>query len=177
MKSKWGSIPKPIGGGRNVIQANAAAAATTTAAAATTRLAASPQQSFKRDPDQYMPIANVIRIMRRVLPDHAKIADDAKETIQECVSEFIGFVTSEANQRCHREYRKTVTPDDVISAMASLGFSTYVQPLSVFLDKHRGVHSQPQVYLGPPEMGGAYFVGNKGGGEGSSDPFVHQYYK
>ncbi|CAA0832473.1 Nuclear transcription factor Y subunit B-9 [Striga hermonthica] len=141
-----------------------------------------------------MPIANVTRIMRRVLPDHAKIADDAKETIQECVSEFIGFVTSEANQRCHREYRKTVTPDDVLSAMATLGFSTYVQPLSVFLDRHRGVHSQSPAHhahtfqgyvpsrvdrssyglFGPPEMGG-YFMGNKGGEEGSSDPFVHQY--
>ncbi|GFP84115.1 nuclear transcription factor y subunit b-9 [Phtheirospermum japonicum] len=73
-----------------------------------------------------MPIANVIRIMRRVLPAHAKIADDAKETIQECVSEFISFVTSEANERY-----------DVLSAMASLGFDNYVEPLTAFLEKHR----------------------------------------
>ena len=46
-----------------------------------------------REQDRLMPIANVIRIMRRVLPSHAKISDDAKETIQECVSEYISFIT------------------------------------------------------------------------------------
>ncbi|KAG8364545.1 hypothetical protein BUALT_Bualt18G0008300 [Buddleja alternifolia] len=96
-----------------------------------------PQDSFKRDADQYMPIANIIRIMRRVLPPNARIADDAKETIQECVSEFISFITSEANERCHREYRKTITSEDVLSAMGTLGFDDYIEPLTVFLNKYR----------------------------------------
>lgn len=95
------------------------------------------QESFKRNPDQYMPIANVIRIMRRVLPPHAKIADDAKESIQECVSEFIGFITSAANERCHHEYRKTVTPEDVLTAMGTLGFESYVGPLTTYINKYR----------------------------------------
>ncbi|XP_038690652.1 nuclear transcription factor Y subunit B-9-like [Tripterygium wilfordii] len=84
-----------------------------------------------------MPIANVIRIMRRILPPHAKISDDAKETIQECVSEFISFVTSEANERCHQEQRKTITADDVLWAMGKLGFDNYTQPLSLFLQRYR----------------------------------------
>uniref|UniRef100_A0A6B2LWE7 Transcription factor CBF/NF-Y/archaeal histone domain-containing protein n=1 Tax=Arcella intermedia TaxID=1963864 RepID=A0A6B2LWE7_9EUKA len=42
-----------------------------------------------------MPIANVMRIMRKVLPKNAKISKDAKECVQECVSEFISFITSE----------------------------------------------------------------------------------
>ncbi|KAK6131088.1 hypothetical protein DH2020_035164 [Rehmannia glutinosa] len=96
-----------------------------------------PQQPFKRDVDQYMPIANVIRIMRRVLPAHAKIADDAKETIQECVSEFISFITSEANETCRGESRKTISPEDVLSAMQTLGFDNYIEPLTIFLDKYR----------------------------------------
>ena len=33
--------------------------------------------------------------MKRALPSNAKIAKDAKETVQECVSEFISFITSE----------------------------------------------------------------------------------
>ena len=33
--------------------------------------------------------------MKKALPVNAKIAKDAKETVQECVSEFIGFITSE----------------------------------------------------------------------------------
>ena len=42
-----------------------------------------------------LPIANISRIMKRTLPGNAKIAKDAKETVQECVSEFIGLITSE----------------------------------------------------------------------------------
>ncbi|KAL8038276.1 hypothetical protein ABFX02_11G095500 [Erythranthe guttata] len=95
-------------------------------------------QGFKRDADEYMPIANITRILRRILPTHAKVADDAKEAIQECVSEFISFITAEANRRCRRDYRTTVTPEDVLAAMASLGFDDYyLESLTVFLNNHR----------------------------------------
>jgi nuclear transcription Y subunit beta len=90
-----------------------------------------------REQDRLMPIANVIRIMRRVLPAHAKISDDAKETIQECVSEYISFITGEANERCQREQRKTITAEDVLWAMSRLGFDDYVEPLSVYLHRYR----------------------------------------
>ncbi|XP_012836455.1 PREDICTED: nuclear transcription factor Y subunit B-6-like [Erythranthe guttata] len=75
--------------------------------------------------------------MRRVLPAHARITDDAKEAIQECVSEFISFITTEANRRCHRDYRNTVTPEDVLATTVSLGFDDYLEPLTLFLNKHR----------------------------------------
>ncbi|KAL3839075.1 hypothetical protein ACJIZ3_023666 [Penstemon smallii] len=84
-----------------------------------------------------MSIANVIKMMRHILPPHAKIVDDAKETIQECVSELIGFIISEANEKCHREYRKILTPEDIISAMGTLGFNNYVEPLTIYLNKIR----------------------------------------
>lgn len=84
-----------------------------------------------------MPLANITRIMRGALPPHAKIADDAKESIQLCVSEFIGFVTSEANERCRHERSKIITPEDVLGAMASLGFHDYVGPLTAYLTKYR----------------------------------------
>jgi histone H3/H4 len=42
-----------------------------------------------------LPIANISRIMKTSLPDNAKIAKDAKECVQECVTEFIAFITSE----------------------------------------------------------------------------------
>ncbi|KAL7149951.1 hypothetical protein ABFS83_05G076400 [Erythranthe nasuta] len=102
------------------------------------------QQGFKRDVDQYMPIANITRIMRRVLPSHAEIADNAKEAIQEHVSEFISFVTAEANGRCHRDYRRTVTAEDVLAAMASLGLDDYLEPLTLFLNMHRAKQNSEQ---------------------------------
>ncbi|XP_042026829.1 nuclear transcription factor Y subunit B-6-like isoform X2 [Salvia splendens] len=90
-----------------------------------------------REQDRFMPIANVIRIMRKILPPHAKISDDAKETIQECVSEYISFITSEANERCQREQRKTITAEDVLWAMSKLGFDDYIEPLTVYLHRYR----------------------------------------
>ncbi len=48
-----------------------------------------------REQDRFLPIANISRIMKKALPSNAKIAKDAKETVQECVSEFISFITSE----------------------------------------------------------------------------------
>lgn len=42
--------------------------------------------------------APVARIMKNALPENAKIAKEAKECMQECVSEFISFITSEG--RC-----------------------------------------------------------------------------
>ncbi|RCV08148.1 hypothetical protein SEVIR_1G308700v4 [Setaria viridis] len=103
-----------------------------------------------REQDRLMPIANVIRIMRRVLPPHAKISDDAKETIQECVSEYISFITGEANERCQREQRKTITAEDVLWAMSRLGFDDYVDPLSVYLHRYREFEGEARGVGGLP---------------------------
>lgn len=37
-----------------------------------------------REQDRFLPIANISRIMKKSLPDNAKIAKDAKETVQVC---------------------------------------------------------------------------------------------
>jgi len=55
----------------------------------------SPRSLHVREQDRFLPIANISRIMKRGLPANGKIAKDAKEIVQECVSEFISFVTSE----------------------------------------------------------------------------------
>ena len=52
-------------------------------------------RSNVRELDRYLPIANISRIMKKALPANGKIAKDSKETVQECVSEFISFITSE----------------------------------------------------------------------------------
>lgn len=94
-------------------------------------------QPFKRSPDEYLPIPSVIKIMRQVLPPHVEILDDSKEMMQECVSEFIAFVTRAANEKCHRDSRRIIKPEDILSALGSIGFEYYVQPLTIFLKKYR----------------------------------------
>jgi len=75
--------------------------------------------------------------MKNTLPENAKIAKDSKETVQECVSEFISFITSEASDKCLQEKRKTINGDDLLWAMSTLGFDKYVEPLKVYLGKYR----------------------------------------
>uniref|UniRef100_A0A1B0CA52 Nuclear transcription factor Y subunit beta n=1 Tax=Lutzomyia longipalpis TaxID=7200 RepID=A0A1B0CA52_LUTLO len=90
-----------------------------------------------REQDRFLPIANVAKIMKRAIPDNGKIAKDARECVQECVSEFISFITSEASDRCHMEKRKTINGEDILFAMSSLGFDNYVDPLKLYLQKYR----------------------------------------
>ncbi|CAF0872273.1 unnamed protein product [Rotaria sp. Silwood1] len=90
-----------------------------------------------REQDRFLPIANVAKIMKKGVPEKGKIAKDAKETIQECVSEFISFITSEASDRCLQEKRKTINGEDILLAMLTLGFDSYVEPLRTFLTKVR----------------------------------------
>lgn len=93
--------------------------------------------SCKLEQDRFLPIANVSRIMKKSLPANAKISKEAKETVQECVSEFISFITGEASDKCQREKRKTINGDDLLWAMTTLGFENYVGSLKVYLNKYR----------------------------------------
>merc|ERR1719198_1552098 len=90
-----------------------------------------------REQDRLLPIANVSRIMKKALPNNAKIAKDSRETMQECVSEFISFITSEASDKCLQEKRKTINGDDLLWAMTALGFDNYVEPLKLYLLKYK----------------------------------------
>ncbi|KAJ0258769.1 Nuclear transcription factor Y subunit B-1 [Hirschfeldia incana] len=90
-----------------------------------------------REQDRYLPIANISRIMKKALPPNGKIGKDAKDTVQECVSEFISFITSEASDKCQKEKRKTVNGEDLLWAMATLGFEDYLEPLKVYLARYR----------------------------------------
>uniref|UniRef100_A0A9J2PMB3 Nuclear transcription factor Y subunit beta n=2 Tax=Ascaris TaxID=6251 RepID=A0A9J2PMB3_ASCLU len=87
--------------------------------------------------DRFLPIANISRLMKNVIPSTGKVAKDAKECVQECVSEFISFLTSEASDRCVYEKRKTITGEDLLGALNSLGFENYVDPLANYIKKYR----------------------------------------
>lgn len=120
-----------------------------------------------REQDRFLPIANVSRIMKKALPANAKISKDAKETVQECVSEFISFVTGEASDKCQREKRKTINGDDLLWAMTTLGFEEYVEPLKVYLAKYREMEGE--------RTGGAAGGGrDDGGGGGGVQGWAHQ---
>lgn len=100
-------------------------------------LAASSPDIELREQDRWLPIANVARLMKNTLPTTAKVSKDAKECMQECVSEFISFITSEASDKCVREKRKTINGEDILYLMHDLGFENYAEVLKIYLAKYR----------------------------------------
>ncbi|KAF2580962.1 hypothetical protein F2Q70_00008599, partial [Brassica cretica] len=101
-----------------------------------------------REQDRYLPIANISRIMKRALLPNGKIGKDAKDTVQECVSEFISeyvicfssislWKHAEASDKCQKEKRKTVNGEDLLWAMRTLGFEDYLEPLKLYLARYR----------------------------------------
>eukprot|EP00262_Sarcandra_glabra_P002094 TRINITY_DN1234_c0_g1_i2.p1 TRINITY_DN1234_c0_g1~~TRINITY_DN1234_c0_g1_i2.p1 ORF type:complete len:155 (-),score=25.31 TRINITY_DN1234_c0_g1_i2:268-732(-) len=118
-------------------------------------------RSNVREQDRFLPIANISRIMKKAIPANGKIAKDAKETVQECVSEFISFVTSEASDKCQKEKRKTVNGDDLLWAMATLGFEDYIDPLKVYLNKYREMEGDGKS-SGKKDGGGGQQIAHQG---------------
>ncbi|KAL4881248.1 histone-fold-containing protein [Aspergillus karnatakaensis] len=122
-----------------------------------------------KEQDRWLPIANVARIMKLALPDNAKIAKEAKECMQECVSEFISFITSEASEKCQQEKRKTVNGEDILFAMTSLGFENYAEALKIYLSKYRETQSARGEQQNRPASSG-YAGGGPVGGAGGPRP-------
>merc|ERR1712166_1313104 len=99
--------------------------------------AGDPNNENVKEQDRFLPIANIARVMKRPLPNNAKIAKDAKEIVQEVLSEFISFITSEASDRCIAEKRKTISGEDLVHSLDVVGFESYTASLSTYLRNFR----------------------------------------
>lgn len=75
--------------------------------------------------------------MRNALPTYGKLSRESSECMQECVSEFISFITSQAAEKCSLERRKTLNGEDILFSMYTLGFENYAETLKIYLAKYR----------------------------------------
>lgn len=89
------------------------------------------------DEELCCPVNKIAKVMKKALPSNGKLSKNGKELVQQCISEFISYITGEASARCQREKRMTMNGEDVIWAMAKLGFDDYVEPLKLYLFKYR----------------------------------------
>jgi len=124
--------PPQAGVGANGMSYRPLAPAPTTgiARAEVTRLTRAAQVRTEPEPlreqDRMLPMANVARLMTNQLPPSAKIAKDTKVLMQEMVSEFIAFLTSEANDISIGKGRRAIAPEDVIAALHELDLDSFV---------------------------------------------------
>ncbi|KAI3975249.1 hypothetical protein MKX01_033489 [Papaver californicum] len=96
-------------------------------------------ENYIKEQDRLLPIANVGRIMKHILPPNAKISKNHARM---------------SSDKCHKEKRKTVNGDDVCFALSTLGFDNFVEPLKLYLQKYReldGDKANSQVNKGAAE--------------------------
>ncbi|KAF4738943.1 hypothetical protein FOZ63_006177 [Perkinsus olseni] len=87
----------------------------------------------------YLPLTNIVTVVQNALPDKpGSIGKCFKLTLQDCISEFLMFITHLAAQRCTREGRRVMLAEDILWALDQAGLCQYGSVLRVFLSKLRG---------------------------------------
>jgi len=90
-----------------------------------------------REQDRLLPLSIIARLMAQEVPKDAKIARDAKRFMQESASEFVCFVTSEANDvalserdRLHRPHR-TISSENILTALRNIDLASFEPPMNM----------------------------------------------
>lgn len=66
------------------------------------------------DDEVTIPRAALNKMMKEILP-HVRVAADARELILNCCTEFIQLISSEANDICNKQSKKTISPEHVLA--------------------------------------------------------------
>ncbi|XP_023336220.1 DNA polymerase epsilon subunit 3 [Eurytemora carolleeae] len=79
--------------------------------------------------DLNLPTSIVTKIIKDCLPPNCKVSKEANAAIAKAASVFILYTTSSANAVAQKSSRKTISGQDVISAMGEMEFDKFVRPL------------------------------------------------
>lgn len=69
--------------------------------------------SAGNDDDLTIPRAAINKMIKETLPS-VRVANDARELVVNCCTEFIHLISSEANEICNKSEKKTISPEHVI---------------------------------------------------------------
>ena len=67
----------------------------------------------KDDDDLSIPRAALNKMIKELVPN-VRVANDSRELILNCCTEFIHLVSSEANDICNKGQKKTISPEHVL---------------------------------------------------------------
>ncbi|KAI4338995.1 hypothetical protein MLD38_023987 [Melastoma candidum] len=91
----------------------------------------------KSKEDASLPKATMTKIIKEMLPPDVRVARDAQDLLIECCVEFINLVSSESNEVCNREDKRTIAPEHVLKALEVLGFSGYIEDVYAAYEQHK----------------------------------------
>jgi histone H3/H4 len=68
----------------------------------------------KEEDELSIPRAALNKMIKELIPN-IRVANDARELILNCCTEFIHLVSSEANEICNKQSKKTISPEHIIA--------------------------------------------------------------
>ncbi|KAK9465606.1 histone-fold-containing protein [Lipomyces arxii] len=87
--------------------------------------------------DLSLPKATVQKIVLEIVPQDLVFSRETRDALIECCVEFIGLISTQANEIAEGESKKTIASDHVIKALQSLGFSDYIEPIKGVIVEHK----------------------------------------
>ncbi|XP_047938360.1 protein Dr1 homolog [Salvia hispanica] len=87
--------------------------------------------------DASLPKATMTKIIKEMLPPDVRVARDAQDLLIECCVEFINLISSESNDVCNREDKRTIAPEHVLKALEVLGFAEYREEVCAAYEQHK----------------------------------------
>ncbi|TVU06366.1 hypothetical protein EJB05_49575 [Eragrostis curvula] len=91
----------------------------------------------KSKEDVSLPKSTMFKIIKEMLPPDVRVARDAQDLLVECCVEFINLLSSESNEVCSREEKKTIAPEHVLKALSDLGFREYIDEVYAAYEQHK----------------------------------------
>ncbi|CAN8252060.1 unnamed protein product [Cochlearia groenlandica] len=91
----------------------------------------------KSKEDASLPKATMTKIIKEMLPPDVRVARDAQDLLIDCCVEFINLVSSESNDVCNKEDRRTIAPEHVLKALQVLGFGEYIEEVYAAYEQHK----------------------------------------
>lgn len=88
--------------------------------------------------DVTLPRAALNKMIKELVPN-VRVANDARELILNCCTEFIHLLSSEANEICLKREKKTISPEHILAALDSLGFASYLEDCRSVLEECKTV--------------------------------------
>ncbi|KAH9951813.1 histone-fold-containing protein [Amylocystis lapponica] len=89
------------------------------------------------DEDLSLPKATVVKMITELLPSDVSCAKETRDLVIECCVEFIHLISSEANEICEQESKKTIAPEHILAALKRLGFETFTTEVQDVLKDHK----------------------------------------
>ena len=64
------------------------------------------------------------KMIKEMLPN-IRVANEARELVLNCCTEFIHLISSESNEICNGQQKKTISAEHVLAALEKLGFGDF----------------------------------------------------